>query len=401
MKEKLALDIQNLEVGHFVVEILEQTGQFNLTRPGHVKNLAVINNLKLKGVTKILIDPSKTISLIDQESDKSSPSKPVNKLRTQVSSKPVILEVKKAKDQFNKAKQTTRKLLDDIINSRDIDIAPVIDVIDNSIKMIYKNPDAMLCITSIREKDDYLLEHSVSVSVLMTVFAKYLDIDQKIVKQLAIGAFLHDIGKIKIPDEILQKPSKLTEAEFEVMKTHTVHSFNIIKDMNDVSEISLEVVAQHHEKLNGNGYPYQLTGEDISEYGKMISICDIFDALTADRVYKKGYTKVKAFSILRKLASQGDLELRLVDLFIKCIGIYPVGSLVELSSNKLAIVDRRNDEDPINPKVRCFYNSEYHKFVMTEDLDLSASEDFIVKGVRANDFDLDMNKIVEFLLMEG
>ena len=170
--------------------------------------------------------------------------------------------------------------------------------------------------------------------------------------------------RFKIPDHILNKPSKLTEEEFVIMKSHARHSIEIISNTPDISELSLEVAAQHHEKLNGQGYPFQLTGEDISQYGRMISICDIFDALTSDRCYKSGYSHIKAFTILRKLAQQGELELNLVDSFIQCMGVYPIGSLVELSSNRLAIVEQRNTSDPIRPKVRAFYNVGYRRYTM-------------------------------------
>ena len=185
------------------------------------------------------------------------------------------------------------------------------------------------------------------------------------------------------------------------MKTHVNHSIEIIARTPNISEISLEVAALHHEKLNGTGYPYQVKQEEISQYGRMITICDIFDALTADRVYKEGYTHIKAFNILLKLGQDGHLDIELINKFIKCIGVYPVGSLVELDSNKLAIVEGRNQDNPVNPKVRSFYSVEHHHYVMTEDIDLSQEKDFIIKGVRANDFSLDMNKIVEFLLMQG
>ena len=204
-----------------------------------------------------------------------------------------------------------------------------------------------------------------------------------------------------IPDKILNKPGKLTAAEFSIMKTHVNHSIDIINKTPNISEISLEVAALHHEKLNGQGYPYQIKADEISLYGRMITICDIFDALTADRVYKEGYPHIKAFNIMLKLAQDQHLDTELVNKFIKCMGVYPVGSLVELNSHKLAIVEGRNQDNPVKPKVRSFYSVEHHHYVMTEDVDLSNDKDFIIKGVRANDFDLDMNKIVEFLLMQG
>ncbi len=235
----------------------------------------------------------------------------------------------------------------------------------------------------------------------MTIFARYLELDRETVEILAVGAFLHDVGKIMVPEEILNKPGKLTDEEFEIMKTHASHSIDIISKTPNIHQLSLQVAAQHHEKLDGNGYPNKLVGDDISLYGRMISICDIFDALTANRCYKEGFPHVKAFTILRNLAEQNHLDKNLVEQFVQCIGVYPIGSLVELNSNKIAIVEQRNPEDPIKPKVRSFYSVSEAHYEHTQNIDLLASDDFIVKNVRADDFDLDMNKIVEFLLMQG
>ena len=216
-----------------------------------------------------------------------------------------------------------------------------------------------------------------------------------------MGAFLHDIGKIKIPDKVLNKPGKLTDEEFSVMKTHANHSIDIIKKTPGINKLSLEVAALHHEKLNGEGYPFQVQGEDISQYGRMIAICDIFDALTANRVYKEGFTHNKAFSILRELSKNNHLDVTLVDQFIQCVGVYPIGSLVQLESKKLAIVEQRNNNSPIKPKVRSFYSVNLHQYENTQDIDLTDTDDFIVKSVRAEEFDLDMNTIIDMLLMEG
>jgi HD-GYP domain-containing protein (c-di-GMP phosphodiesterase class II) len=292
-------------------------------------------------------------------------------------------------------------VFEDAFLGKALDLAPVVEITDKTIEAIFKNPDALACIINIRAKDEYLLEHSVSVAILMTIFSRHLHIDKQIIHHLAVGAFLHDVGKIMIPDEILNKPGKLSTDEFEIMKTHVKHSIDIISGTAEISELSLEVAALHHEKLNGSGYPYRIENQDISQYGRMVTICDIFDALTANRVYKDGYCHIKAFNILRKLAKEGQLDLSLVDQFIKCMGVYPVGSLVELNSNRLAIVEGRNQDDPVKPRVRSFFNVEHNHYVMAKDIDLSRDKDFIVKGVRADDFDLDMNKIVEFLLMQG
>jgi len=392
------IKISELLKGHFVVDIAQQKGTFNLSSPGHIKNSNVIDNLRSKGVESLLVDDSKTLTF-DIEGNILADDKMSTEPLKNVS--PVLLEITKAKELFNESKNIQRQIFSDAQQGRELNLTPVIEITNQTIDTVFKNADALACVINIRKKDEYLLEHSVSVSVLMTIFARFLKIDKKIIQQLSVGAFLHDVGKINIPEKILNKPGKLTDTEFTVMKSHVNHSINIIESTPGISRLSLEVAALHHEKLDGKGYPFNIPKEKITKYGRMIAICDIFDALTANRCYKDGYSHLKSFSILRSLAQKNHLDDRLVDLFIKCMGVYPVGSLVELSSNKLAIVESRNDGDPTNPKVRSFYNAVDGRYVMAEDIDLSSDKDFIVKGVRADDFDLDMNKIIEFLLMEG
>jgi len=382
---KVEIDISELKVGHYVVKIAKQLGNFNLASAGHIKSEKVINNIKSKQVLSVLIDESKTIN-----------TSSANDPKTKISA-----EVKQAKAIFDESKNIQKSLFSQALSGADLDLTPVIGVCNKSIDAIFNNPDSLACIVNIREKDEYLLEHSVAVSVYITLFARYLELDRDIIEQLSIGAFLHDIGKTMIPDEILNKPGKLTDKEFTVMKTHANHSIDIIKKIPDVSALSLEVAALHHEKLDGTGYPFQIKGKKISRYGRMISICDIFDALTATRVYKKGFSHPKAFAILRDLAKKNHLDTELVDLFIRCIGVFPIGSLVQLSSNKLAMIEERNEKNPTKPKVRSFYSVTVNEFVDTEDINLEETEDFIKKGVCADEFDLDMNKIIEMLMMDG
>tara|TARA_R110000744_G_scaffold86732_5_gene169613 strand:- start:8381 stop:9550 length:1170 start_codon:yes stop_codon:yes gene_type:complete len=387
----LKVSINDLKKGHFVVDIVEQRGTYNLTRAGHIKSNDVISALKAKGVESVIVDTTKTID------DALS----INLPEQLEKSGPVILEVTKAIKLFQQSKKIQQQIFLDVQQGRSIDLGPIVSATQDIITSIFKNPDALVCVINIRDKNEYLLEHSVSVSVLMTVFARFLKIDRDITHQLAIGAFLHDVGKIKVPNQILNKVEKLTDQEFRIIKEHVNHSIEIIKAIPDISPLSIEVAALHHERLDGSGYPQQLKQDNISNYGAMIAICDIFDALTAESCYKKNYSPIKAFGILRGLALDGKLMPRLVDLFIKCLGVYPVGSIVELNSNRLAIVESGNQDDPINPKVRGFYNIKYHRYIMAKNIDLAKEADFIIRGVKAKDFNLDHNRIIEFLLQEG
>ncbi len=377
--------LTELTVGHFVTEIAKQNGNFSLSSPGHIKSNKVINHLKSKEVISVFIDESKTLNRSQKPKTKAE----------------ITAEVKQAKQIFDESKNIQKDLFSKALSGATVDLKPVIEVTNKSVDAIFNNPDSLACMVNIREKDEYLLEHSVAVSVYITIFAHHLKMSKKVVQHLSVGAFLHDIGKIKVPDDILNKPGKLTDDEFTIMKTHANHSIDIIKKTPGISKLSLEVAALHHEKLNGEGYPFQVEGKDIHKYGRMIAICDIFDALTANRCYKDGFTHGKAFSILRELAKSNHLDNKLVERFIQCIGVFPIGSLVQLESKKLAVVEQRNENDPTNPRVRSFYSVKLNQYLNTQDIDLTETDDYIVKGVRAEEFDLDMNTIIEMLLMEG
>lgn len=404
-------DVARLSVGNYVVSIVKQSGSHKLRHKGWINSLHAVEILIEKGVERVLVDTSKhpkgensteTAREISKDLKTNSPkgNTPGSNKKSDKSS--FADAIGKAKALFDESKKIQRKLLDDVICGRQIELEPIVEITRQTTEIIFESPDALACIINIREKDEYLLEHSTAVSILMSIFSKYMEIDIDTTKQLSVGAFLHDVGKIKIPDNILNKPGKLTEKEFDVMKTHVIHSVDIINKIPDFSKLSLEVAALHHEKLDASGYPLGLAADKISQYGRMITICDIFDALTANRVYKEGMAQVKAFAILKNMADRKMLDVNLVVRFIKCMGVYPVGSLVKLESNQLAVVESRNLDDPIRPKVKAFFNVSQNHFVAARNIDLSDEEqENIERGVRADDFDLDMNKILEFLILEG
>lgn len=393
----IEIKISALVVGHYVVEIKQQDREFKLTSPSHIKSIAVINNLRNKGIKSVLIDDDKTIAVeldVRQALVKNPPD--------HLSSNELTPEkLRIAKEIFSESKVIQQKVFSDAESVCDLDIEPILAVTNKSVDAIFNNPDSLACIVNIRRKDEYLLEHSISVSIYLSIFSSYLNIDKAIAHEMSIGAFLHDVGKIMVPSNILNKPGKLTENEFYIMKTHANHSADIIKRTAGISNLSYEIAAFHHEKLDGTGYPFQLKADKLSRYCRMMTICDIFDALTANRCYKEGFSRFKAFTILRSLAEkEHHLDSELVEHFIKAIGAYPIGSLVQLSSKKIAVVERKNRIDSMRPGVRSFFNCESHEYQDTEEIDLSLSEDYIVKGVKASDFDLDMEEILDILIKQ-
>ncbi|MBV1911167.1 MAG: HD-GYP domain-containing protein [Kangiellaceae bacterium] len=397
-------DIARVSVGSYVVGIVKQKGGNKLKKQGWVRTLHNIEELIDAGVERVLIDTGKVLES-KEDSSVVMPTTKTAKNQSSAKRKPkqsLAESIAKAKETFEKSKAIQRKVLDDIIAGRDIDLQPIQDITSETTEAVFENPDALACIINIREKDEYLLEHSTSVAILMSIFGRHLKIDIETAKQLAIGAFLHDVGKIKIAPEILNKPGRLTTEEFEVIKTHVNHSVKIIDGMKGIAKLSREVAAHHHEKLDGTGYPFNLNSDQIPQYSRMITICDIFDALTANRVYKNGMAHVKAFAILMDMAKNDLLDQKLVGSFIKCMGVYPIGSLVKLDSEHLAVVESRNSDDPIRPKVKVFYSTSQEHFLKAKNIDLALDEQkHIEKGVRAEDFNLDMKKVLEFILLEG
>ena len=210
----------------------------------------------------------------------------------------------------------------------------------------------------------------------MTAFARTLEVPHETIREIAVGALLHDVGKARVPDEILNKPGKLTDAEFDRMKSHVVQSKIILQATPGISPIALDVAAQHHERFDGSGYPNKLAGQGISLYGRMGAIVDVYDAITSDRVYHKGMAPTEA---LRKLLdwSANHFEPRLVKAFIRSVGIYPTGALVRLESKRLAVVQAQHADKPMQPTVKVIFHTAGH-YLRPEDVDLRRSQDRIV-----------------------
>lgn len=215
-----------------------------------------------------------------------------------------------------------------------------------------------------------------------------MGLDKQTLKQLAIGGIIHDVGKIKVDDKILHKPAKLTPEEFEHMKLHQVFAGEIILHVKGLSDVSRDVCLMHHEKLDGNGYPRGLKGDEIPIHGRMSCIVDIYDALTADRCYKKGMSSAEAFKILLSL-TPFHLDADLVYKFINCVGMYPVGSIVELSDGRVGIVWSSNDSQALKPEVKCFYSRKYQRYIDVAMVDLKNSLHKIERAVAPSSLEID------------
>lgn len=276
--------------------------------------------------------------------------------------------VGQAKNLVNKASSVVTDIMADVRSGKKIDMEVSGQVVSSITRMLSKDTHTLLGVSRLKTKDEYTFIHSVSVSALMASFASGLGYSEKEIDEIALGGLLHDIGKALTPNEILNKPGRLTDDEFVIMRQHAIDQQNDLLLGYGLPQLALDVITMHHERPDGKGYPLGLKEEQISEAGKMSAIVDIYDALTSVRVYKDAWEPTVA---LKNMLSwcPNQLNRVLMEKFIKVLGIYPVGSLVELESGKVALVTEQG-EDLLRPMLKVIYDAKNLCYVAVQELDL-------------------------------
>ena len=261
---------------------------------------------------------------------------------------------------------------------------------------IFRNVDAMVGLTRIKEHDAYTATHCINVSVLVLAVAHTEGADQETCEMLAKATLLHDIGKTKVPLEILNKPGRFEPHELAEMRKHTQYSEEILRDMPGVTDEILFIASQHHEMLDGSGYPNKLKGEEIARYGNLTAIADVYDALTSARVYKPA---LPPYYALGRIYGNKEKEFRsdLVDLFVKSLGLFPVGSLVELNTEEIGIVTEPNPESPRKPKIGIMMTryKKWRQVPLVIDLEEGNEDRRIVKVLDPTKFEIDIDRMLK------
>ncbi|MFK2904394.1 HD-GYP domain-containing protein [Dyella ginsengisoli] len=287
-------------------------------------------------------------------------------------------DVARAEELRDRAKAAAKALFHDARMGRALQMETAASIVDEVDEAIARNPAAMLSVLRLKNKDDYTYLHSVAVAALMMALGRRLGYEGVALKELGLAGLLHDIGKVGVPDAVLNKPGKLNPLELTSVRQHPQIGWDILRREVAAGPVALDVCLHHHEKTDGSGYPEKLAGNSISRAARMGAICDVYDAITSDRPYKRGWEPAEA---IRRMAEwqDGHFDRDIFHTFVKLIGIYPTGTLVRLASDRLAVVLVQGEGSSLKPVVRLICALPDREPLEPETLDLHESDDRIVE----------------------
>jgi putative nucleotidyltransferase with HDIG domain len=348
-----------------------------------VQDQATIDKIINLGIRELYIDTVKGADVWaapTQQEVNADLERRLQEIAEKQAAKPVVTELReeaaRARRLHGEANKVMRNVMGDIRLGQTIQVDRVMPLIENTVESIFRNQDALLPLVRLKTHDDYTFEHSVGVCALLVAFGRAMQLPKEVIREVALGGLLHDVGKACVPDEILNKPAKLSEEEFSVMQKHVVLGVALLHNTDGISDIAMQVVGEHHERFDGTGYPNRQVGEKISVYGQMAAIVDVYDAISSERVYHKGMPPSQALKKLLEWSSH-HFSPQLVKTFIRAIGIYPTGTLVQLESKRLGVVIEQNDGNLLEPVVRVFYHAGQQHYIPPEIVDISKVQDRI------------------------
>lgn len=283
------------------------------------------------------------------------------------------VELERAASICFQSKQAVISMFQEARMGKTIDVGGAQMMVEEIADSVSRNPGALISLARLKTIDDYTYMHSVAVCAMMVSLAKQLGLDEATTRTAGMAGLLHDLGKATMPMDVLNKPGKLTDAEFSVIKTHPQEGHRMLLSGNNVDAMVMDVCLHHHERTDGSGYPKGLKGDEISLFAKMGAVCDVYDAITSNRPYKAGWDPAES---LRKMAewANGHFDPKVFQAFVKSLGIYPIGSLVKLSSGRLGVVVDQSGRSLTTPLVKVFFSTKSNMRIIPEVVDLSRND---------------------------
>ena len=386
------IPVNQLTVGMFVQGFDESWLKHNFWRTKFVvKDDAALREIQKSGIPNCWIDVSKgaDVALEKPPEPPNGGAKPPKSGAAPVAQGPKSAPPKAEppaapkrvalSDEFQRAAQvrarsaaTMRRMFADVRMGNAIQPGECVALVEDILESINRHPDALLSLARLKTADEYTYMHSAAVCALMVALGRQLGFDDAQCRDAGMAGMLHDLGKAAMPQDVLNKPGKLTPEEFEIIKQHPVRGYEMLVAGGAVGDSVMDVCRHHHERIDGTGYPDRLKGEQISLLSRMGAVCDVYDAVTSNRPYKAGWDPAQA---LAQMASwKGHFDETVFQSFVKSVGIYPVGSLVRMRSGRLAVVIEQNPEALTKPRVKLFFSTKAGLPLKPQVLDLTGSQ---------------------------
>lgn len=353
MKASYVIDIHELKPGMILEKDLFSNGNLLLAK-GTVVKPNYIKNLQSHGITKIPV-------LLETTPHENILVNPVQKF-------------------YSETYEAVTNIIDSLKKNLQVTTTEIFPLVEKILETIFTNQDSMLLLTGYNAGYDYLTAHSLDVCVFSLITAKAMNLDYEEIVNLGIGALLHDIGKIKIPDSILLKPGSLTPEEFEEVKKHSRLGYEMALKIPGIKRNMVQVVLQHHERCDGSGYPQQLTGQNIQTLSKIVAIADIYDAMTSDRVYNKRILPHEAAEYLLCI-SNSLIDWDITKIFLRNIAIYPPGCQVRLNTNQIAIITDPNINMTLRPSLKIITDFDGNPLPIPQECSLETHPNLCITDI--------------------